>query len=115
MAISVAPKPSPEIVFSTLTSYQQAFALKAGIELELFTAIAEGATDPASLAKRVNAAERGVRILADYLTILGVLRKENSRYSLSADAAVFLDKRSPAYMGGMADFLVSEQNITNMW
>ena len=96
MATTVASNRSPELVFNTLTSYQQAFALKAGIDLELFTAIAAGATDTASLAKRVNAAERGVRILADYLTILGFLHKENGAYSLTPDSAVFLDKRSGA-------------------
>jgi len=115
MSSAAAPKPSPELIFGTLTSYQRAFALKAGIELELFTAVAEGATDPASLGKRLNAAERGVRILADYLTIEGFLRKENGRYSLTPDSAVFLDKRSPAYLGSMSRFLTSEQNIANMW
>ena len=115
MSSAAAPKPSPEIVFGTLTSYQKAFALKAAVELDLFTAIAEGATDSVSLAKRVNAAERGVRILADYLSIEGLLRKENGRYSLPLDSAVFLDKRSPAYMGAMAEFLCSKENIQNMW
>jgi len=115
MSSAAAPKPSPELVFQTLTSYQKAFALKAAIELELFTAIAEGACDPVSLAKRTGAAERGIRILADYLTIEGFLRKENGSYSLSQDSVVFLDKRSPAYLGGMAGFLCSEQNVNNMW
>lgn len=115
MSTAAAPKPSPESLFNTLVSYQKAFALKAGIELELFTAVAEGASDPAALAKRTGAAERGVRILADYLTIDGFLRKENGKYSLSPDSAVFLDKRSPAYMGGMAGFLCGEENINNMY
>ena len=113
MATSVASKPSPEVIFSTLIAYQNAFTLKTGIELDLFTAIAEGANDAAALAKRVQAAERGVRILADGLTVQGFLRKENGKYSLTPESALFLDKRSPAYMGGMADFLTSEENISN--
>src|SRR5262245_14068991 len=113
MSSAAAPKPSPELIFSSLIVYQNAFALKAAIELDLFTAIAEGATDAASLAKRVNAAERGVRILADGMTVQGFLRKENGKYSLSPDSALFLDRRSPAYMGGMAEFIVSEENIRN--
>ena len=113
MSSAAAPKPSPELIFSSLIVYQNAFALKAAIELDLFTAIAEGATDAASLAKRVNAAERGVRILADGMTVQGFLRKESGKYSLSPDSALFLDKRSPAYMGGMAEFIVSEENIRN--
>lgn len=113
MSTAAASKPSPELIFGSLISYQHSFALKAAIELDLFTAIAEGANDAASLAKRVNAAERGVRILADGMTVQGFLRKENGKYSLTPDSAIFLDKRSPAYMGGMAEFLVSEENIRN--
>jgi 2-polyprenyl-3-methyl-5-hydroxy-6-metoxy-1,4-benzoquinol methylase len=113
MSTAAASKPNPALIFDTLISYQHVFALKAAIELELFTAIAEGANDAASLAKRVNAAERGVRILADGMTVQGFLRKENGTYSLTPDSALFLDKRSPAYMGGMADFIVSEENVRN--
>ncbi len=54
MATTAAPKPSPEKILATLTAYQQTFALKAAIELDLFTAVAEGASDTASLAKRVS-------------------------------------------------------------
>jgi len=114
MSSAAAPRPSPEKVFDALTRYQQTFALKAGIDVDLFTAIGEGANELASLAKRTQTAERGVRILADYLTIQGFLTKENDKYSLTPDSAVFLDQRSPAYMGGMAEFLVSGQNLDNM-
>jgi len=114
MSTAAAPRPSPEKIFDALTRYQQTFALKAGIEVDLFTAVGEGANEPGSLAKRTQAAERGIRILADYLTIQGFLSKENGKYALTPDSAVFLDKRSPAYMGGMAEFLVSDQNLDNM-
>jgi len=113
MATGAASKPSPEIIFSTLIAYQNAFTLKAAIELDLFTAIAEGASDAAALAKRVQASERGVRILADGLTVQGFLRKEKGEYLLTPESALFLDKRSPAYMGGMAEFLTNEENISN--
>jgi 2-polyprenyl-3-methyl-5-hydroxy-6-metoxy-1,4-benzoquinol methylase len=113
MATGAASKPSPEIIFSTLIAYQNAYLLKAAIELDLFTAIAEGANEPASLAQRIQAAERGARILADGLTVHGFLRKENGKYSLTPESALFLDKRSPAYMGGMADFLTSDENVRN--
>src|SRR5262245_40549939 len=113
MATGAASKPSPELIFSTLIAYQNAYTLKAAIDLDLFTAIAEGASDSAALAKRIDAAERGVRILADGLTVQGFLRKENGKYSLSPESALFLDKRSPAYTGGMAEFLVSDENIRN--
>jgi SAM-dependent methyltransferase len=100
-------KPSPERIFSTLTAYQQTEALKAAIQLDIFTNIGVGANEPASLAKAIGANERGVRILCDFMTIFGFLTKDNGRYGLPPESALFLDKRSPAYMGTMANFLAS--------
>jgi len=100
-------KPSPERIFSTLTAYQQTEALKTAIELDIFTKIAEGATDAASLSKTIGASERGTRILADYMAIFGFLTKQDGRYGLTQDAAIFLNRKSPAYMGSMAGFLGS--------
>src|SRR5258708_17041321 len=114
MSTAAASRPSSEKNFEALTRYQQTFDLKAGVEVDLFTAIGEGANEPALLAKRTQAAERGVRILADYLTAQGFLNKENGKYALTPDSAVFLDKRSPAYMGGMAEVLVRDQNLDKM-
>ena len=68
-------QPSPERIFQMLNAYQQTAALKAAIELDLFTAIGEGNVSPQALAKRCSAAERGVRILCDYLVVHGMLDK----------------------------------------
>lgn len=96
---------TPQLFFQTANAYQQSQALKAAIELDLFTAIAEGKDTAQVLAQRCGAAERGVRILADYLTIHGFLVKEANRYTLTPDSAVFLDRNSPAYMGSLLGFL----------
>ena len=103
-------KPTPEHIFNTLTAFQQTEALKAAIELDIFTNIGEGANDPSMLAKRVGAAERGVRILCDFLTIHGFLTKDRGQYSLTQESAVFLDRRSPACMASLSDFLASERS-----
>src|SRR5437667_6788208 len=64
---------------STLFPYTTLFrSMKAAIELEIFTAIAEGNVTAATIAKRCEAAERGVRTLCDFLTIHGFLTKERS-------------------------------------
>jgi len=106
-------KPSPERIFGALTAYQQSDALKAAIELDIFTKIGEGANEPASLAKAIDASERGVRILCDYMTIFGFLTKENGRYGLPQDSAIFLNRHSPAYMGSMANFLTAQMHREN--
>jgi ubiquinone/menaquinone biosynthesis C-methylase UbiE len=100
-------QPSPQLFFQTINAYQQTEALKAAIELEIFTAIGEGNTTAAELAKRCNAAERGVRVLCDFLCIMGFLSKDGNRYGLTQDSAIFLDKRSPAYLGGATEFISS--------
>jgi predicted nicotinamide N-methyase len=101
------PPPSPEHFFEAANSYQRSAALKAAVELELFTAVAEGNRDAQSLAARCDASERGVRILSDFLVVTGFLTKDAEGYGLTQDSALFLDKRSPAYMGGTLEFLLA--------
>src|SRR5438132_7088325 len=106
-------RPSPEHIFNTLNAFQQSAALKTAIELDIFTAIADGMNTAALLAAKTGAAERGVRILCDYLTIHRFLAKSNRCYSLSQESAIFLNRHSPAYMGTLADFLVSAEPKRN--
>jgi SAM-dependent methyltransferase len=97
--------PTPERIFQSLNAYQQTAALKAAVELDLFTAVAETDGSVEALAARCQAAPRGVRILCDFLTVLQFLSKRDGRYALAEDSALFLDRRSPAYVGGMVAFL----------
>ena len=99
---------NPAAIFETLNRYQQTMALKGAIDLELFTHIADGATTPAALAARCTASERGVRILCDFLTVLGFLTKTGGTYGLTQDSAVFLNKQSPAYLGTIANFIAGD-------
>jgi len=101
------PLPSPEHFFETITSYQRTEALRAAIQLEIFTAVAEGKQTAQEIAGRCKASERGTRILCDYLVIIGFLTKNANQYDLTRDSAVFLDRRSPGYIGGTIRFLLS--------
>jgi 2-polyprenyl-3-methyl-5-hydroxy-6-metoxy-1,4-benzoquinol methylase len=104
-------QPTPTFIFETLNSYQRTAALKAAIQLDVFTAIGEGNDTPVTLAKRCQATERGVRILCDYLVILGFLAKTAQRYTLCRDTAIFLDRRSPACIASIANFLASPESV----
>jgi hypothetical protein len=101
------PQPSPELFFETVNAYQRPAAIKTAVELDLFTALGEGPKTAQELATSCQASERGVRILSDYLVIIGFLTKADGRYGLTQDSAVFLNRRSPAYMGGTLEFLLS--------
>jgi ubiquinone/menaquinone biosynthesis C-methylase UbiE len=104
-----AEAPSPGIVFDTLQAYQRSVALRGAIDLDLFTAIAEGNHSLKAIATRIKASEKGTRVLCDYLTMIGFLVKQGGEYTLTLDSAAFLDRRSPAYMGTLANFLMNPQ------
>jgi 2-polyprenyl-3-methyl-5-hydroxy-6-metoxy-1,4-benzoquinol methylase len=105
--LTTSSGPSPELVFETLTAYQRTAALRAAIELDLFRAIGEGPGDIRSLARQCAASERGIRILCDYLTVLGLLAKQDGRYRHTPASALFLDPRSPASIAPAARFLAN--------
>jgi 2-polyprenyl-3-methyl-5-hydroxy-6-metoxy-1,4-benzoquinol methylase len=98
--------PNPAVVFDTLFAYEQSAALKTALELDLFTAIDEGARTADAIATRCAASERGIRILCDFLTTFALLVKTGKSYELAPESGAFLSKRSPAYMGTMARFLL---------
>src|SRR5258708_6699449 len=100
-------QPSPALFFETINSYQKTASLKAATELEVFTAVGEDNTTAQDLARRCRTSERGMRILCDYLTVIGFLTKKENRYGLTPDSAMFLDRRSQAYLGTAVNFLTS--------
>ena len=109
MSSPTIQQPSPQLFFNTINSHVRTEALQAAINLEVFTAIGEGNNTAAQIAQRCGAAERGVRILCDYLCMMDFLQKGGNRYTLTQDSAFFLDKKSPAYIGGVTEFLLSPE------
>ncbi len=104
-----ANAPTPERIWQMITGFQMTAAMKAAVELGIFTEIANGNTTTAAIAAATDSAERGIRILCDTLSVIGFLRKDGKEYSLADDAALFLVRHSPAYMGNMTDFILSPQ------
>src|SRR2546426_4352017 len=97
----------PSVVFQAFVAYQKTEALRAAVDLDLFTAVGAGAATVQEIAARCGAAERGARILADYLVVTGVLVKEGGRYALAPAAAALLDRASPACFAPAINFLAS--------
>jgi len=99
-------EPNPATIFDAANAYQRSAALKAAVQLDIFTEIARGSRKADAIAKAVSASTRGVRILCDFLVVIGFLSKEGKEYSLNADSATFLNRNSPAYFGTALDFLL---------
>lgn len=103
--------PSPQLFFQTVNAHMRTAALKSAIELEVFSAIAEGHHTPQALAQRCGGSERGLRMLGDYLVVVGFLTKQGNEYRLTPDSEFFLPKKSPAYLGPVLDFMLSHPFI----
>lgn len=99
--------PSPDIIFETLQAYQRTAVLRDAIELDIFTAVAEGNKSTTAIAARIQASEKGTRVICDFLTIIGFLTKANGEYSLAPVSAFFLNRKSPAYIGDVAKFFAA--------
>jgi ubiquinone/menaquinone biosynthesis C-methylase UbiE len=99
--------PSPQLFLDVVSAFQRTAALKGAIDLDLFTALGGGARGVEEIADRCRASRRGIRILLDYMVILGFVRKEKDEYTLTRDSAAFLDRRSPTCLAGMIDFRLS--------
>jgi hypothetical protein len=63
--------PSPDLFLETARGFQGTAAIKTAVDLDVFTTIGKGASTAGDIAKSCGAAERGIRILCDYLVILG--------------------------------------------
>src|SRR6185369_14349610 len=87
--------------------YQRTAALKAAIELDVFSAIGAGATTPAAVAARTGASARGLRALCSRLVADGFLTFDGAGYGLAPAAQMFFDRRSDAYVGSVVTFITS--------
>jgi 2-polyprenyl-3-methyl-5-hydroxy-6-metoxy-1,4-benzoquinol methylase len=99
------PTPNPGIIFENLMAHQRSAALLTAIEIGLFAALGEGPCSSTQLAQRCETSERGMRILCDFLTIVGLVAKQDGLYRHTPSSAMFLDPRSPASLHSTARFL----------
>jgi len=99
--------PSPALFLETAVAYRRSAALRAAIDLDLFSALAEAPLHVETLAARLGAAPRGVRILCDALVTMGILQKDAAQYALTSESAIFLNRASPACMADAFRFLSS--------
>jgi hypothetical protein len=101
MAMPAAP-PSPERIFDIGCGFRASKALLSAVELEVFTILSERPLDAAALMQRTGLHERGARDFFDALVALGMLtRSGDGLYANAPEAAFYLDRRKPAYIGAL--------------
>ena len=82
-----------------------AFAMLAGMQLEVFTELGDGARSAADLAVALAVAEEPLTRLLYALVVCGLLQRRGEGFANSAEAATFLVKGRPGYIGGMHELL----------
>ncbi len=104
MADQMTPEDA-ERTIGLLQGFMGSAAMKAGLDLEVFTHVAHGATSAEQLAAAKKTTPRAMRILCDALVVYGLLNKSGGRYSLPPASAMLLVKGSPAYVGAMSKIM----------
>ena len=105
---------TPFRLFQAINAFHLTEAIRSAIELDIFTAIGAGHTTADAVASQCGIAQRGARILCDFLVVHGFLGKSGDQYSLSEDSAKFLNRKSPAYMGSCIKFLLTDDIRQNL-
>lgn len=77
--------------------------LLSAVELGLFTELAKRSLDAKALAKRLELHPRSARDFFDALVALGMLKRVGTRYANTSEAALFLDRAKPSYVGGILE------------
>src|SRR3989442_10290655 len=73
--VPTVQRPFLDLFLQTVHAFHKTESLKAAIQLDVFTAIGEGA-DTEEISRRCKASARGIRILCDFLVMIGFLEKE---------------------------------------
>jgi hypothetical protein len=102
MADQISPVQTPEQVLALLQGFMGTAALKAGLDLEVFTHVAKGTDTAEKIAAAKQVSPRAMRILCDALVVFGVLTKSDGHYAVPPVAQMLLVKGSPTYLGAMS-------------
>jgi len=101
----------PSYIMQTATGFWASKVLLTAVELDLFTTINDGAMTATQLGEALGLHPRGTYDFFDALVALKFLDRNGDgpegRYKNTPDTFAFLNKKSPAYIGGLAEMLNS--------
>jgi len=99
-------------VYDISLAYQKTAALNAAIKLDIFTTIGDRCLSAEQIADLTGSSLRGVRIICDFLCVIGLLKKNTNLYNLSVDAKRFLDRASPYCLADTIDFYAAPEIVS---
>lgn len=95
---------TPDYIMQLGLGFWASKTLLSAVELGLFTELAKGPAPAAALSERLGLHARGTRDFLDALVSLKLLERDAAgRYYNAPEAATFLDRARPSYMGGLLE------------
>ena len=86
-------------ILATSAAYSQMCSLHAAVKLDLFTLLGDAQLTASDMAPQLQGAERGIAMLLDALTAMGLLIKTGDKYANTKESKAYLIKTSPQYQG----------------
>lgn len=102
-AHTVQARPTLDRIMQLGLGFWGSKTLLSAIELGLFTELAAGPLEAASIASRLELHDRGLRDFLDALVALGMLEREDGKYRNTPETNFFLDRTKPSYTGGILE------------
>ena len=93
-------------------NYWEACALHAGVKLDVFTSIGSDLVASGDIALKLEVDERGIAMLLNALSAMGLLTKTENNYCNTSAARTFLSKDSSQYIGYM---IMHHHNLVKSW
>jgi cyclopropane fatty-acyl-phospholipid synthase-like methyltransferase len=93
------PVPRPDTVNKLRAAADAAFAMLAGMQLDVFTPLKAGPMTAEQIANAIGVAPTRLRLLLYSLVVAGLLTEQDGRFSNTPEANQFLVKGDPSYIG----------------
>ena len=103
-AVEQAEPVTPDAIMQLGLAFWGSKTLLSAVEMRLFAVLSEaGPLDAEQLRERLGLHPRGARDFFDALVALGMLERNQGRYSNTPATELFLDPAKPSYMGGFLE------------
>lgn len=103
---------SPPELLKLSGNYWSACALHAGVKLDLFTPLSQAGATATELAGTLAVDPRGLEMLLDALSALGLLDKDDAIFRATEFSSQFLAKQSPGYLGHI---ILHHHHLVDSW
>jgi len=94
---------TPDKIMQLGMAFWGSKTLLSAVELGVFTHLAKGPQSLGELQKTFDLHDRSARDFLDALVALGMLVRDNGKYSNTPETNLFLDRAKPSYVGGLLE------------